>query len=158
VKSGPRQLAPMEQRARNEVRARAAGIHLDDLTDQSVCPDEILGYGEGTDFSHRLRASHRGQYRPANGAWVSRSTHEWLDQHRSLALAGGWQLASHQNIHQEPIWLALPYPGWFLIDDLVTDGPHVLHYCDDQPPRPQLPFESNAAYAAFLQSESLKIA
>jgi hypothetical protein len=155
VRSVPRQLTPLERRAHNEVRARAASIHLDDLTNETVSPDEILGHGQGTEFSHRVRASQGGTYRPANGIWLSHSVHAWLDEHRDLAVAGGWQLLAHQVPQDAPMWLALPWPGWWVAEDRAPDGPHILVWADDQPPRPRLPFEPRAAYDRFTDGLAL---
>jgi len=158
VKSGPRELTPLERRAHNEVRARAAGVHVSDLTAETAAVDEILGHGTATDFSHRVRASQGGTYRPANGLFLSRAVHSFLDENRDLAVAGGWQLAAHQVPQEEPMWLPLPFPGWWLAEDRLSDGPHVLTFADDQPVRPRLPFESRTAYEAFLDSQLLNIA
>jgi hypothetical protein len=149
VKSGPRRLDPIERRAHDEVRARAAGIRVADLTPDTVAVDEILGTGQGVEFSHRIAAGRGGTYRPANGIWTSRAVHDFLHDNRGIAEAGGWHLETGTCVQAAPVWLARPHPGWWLINDLVTDGgPHVLEWCDIQPPRPRLPFESQAAYAA----------
>lgn len=158
MKSGPRELTPLEKRAHEEVRARGAGITVAELTPETLGVDEILGYGQAVEFSHRIAAGRGGPDRPANGLRLARTTHDYLHNHPKLAEAGGWHLPTGTHLQSAPVWLARPYPAWWCIDDLVTDGPHVLHYCDDQPVRPQLPFESNADYAAFLQSQLLKIA
>lgn len=134
-----------EERARAEVYARSGG------------GDEILGQGQATDWSHRIGRGQLGCWRPANGIHLAAGTHRWLHANPELARAGGWQLRSGTHLQSAPVWLARPWPGWFLIDDLVTDGPHVLVWADDQPVRPRLPFESGAAYAAFLGSEALKV-
>lgn len=135
-----------EDRARAEVYARANGV------------DEILGHGEAVHFSHRWAKGQLGTWRPANGLHLAAGTHEWLHQHPTLARLGGWQTLSGAVLQQTPVWLARPFPGWWLIDDLVTDGPHVLRFCDAQPVRPHLPFESGTAYAGFLGSQLLTIA
>ena len=133
-----------EDRARAEVYARSGGI------------DEIFGHGQATDFSHRWAKGKLGVWRPANGLHLQRQTHEWLERNRNLARLGGWHVRSGAVLQEAPVWLANPWPAWWLIDDLTT--PHVLIYCDDQPVRPHLPFESNADYAAFRESQLLHIA
>ena len=133
-----------EARARAEVYGRSGGV------------DEILGSGEAQHWSHRMGRGQQGSWRPANGLHLASGTHSWLHAHPSLARAGGWHLASGTHLQTTPVWLARPWPGWFLIDDLVTDGGlHVLIFADIQPARPRLPFESAAAYAAHLGSLAL---
>lgn len=138
-------LPPNESRARAEVYARSDGV------------DEILGYGSATDFSHRWAKGQLGAWRPANGLHLKRETHEWLERNRRLARVGGWHVRSGSTLQEVPVWLARPWPGWWCIEDRLTDGPHVLRFAETQRQRPRLPFESNAAYAAFLQSDLLNI-
>lgn len=135
-----------EARARAEVYARSLGV------------DEILASGKATDFSHRWAAGQLGTFRPANGLHLARGTHEWLERNRALARAGGWHVLSGTVLQAAPVWLARPWPAWWLIDDLDRAGPHVLIYCEDQPVRPRLPFESGAAYSAHLASLALQLA
>jgi hypothetical protein len=126
-----------EARARAEVHARSGGV------------DEILGQGEAVHFSHRWAAGQLGMWRPANGLHLSAAVHGWLHHHPELAQAGGWHVLSGTVLQDAPVWLARPWPGWWLINDLVTDGgPHVLEWSHTQPARPRLPFESRAAYEA----------
>lgn len=144
MKSGPRRLAPREVDAIREVHARAAGIHLRDLVRETPALDEILGDAIGGEFSHRIAAGRGGTYRPANGLWVCREVHEWLEDHPGLARAGGWHLDTGTDIHTAPVWLARPgqYPGagWYLLDDRPADGgPHMVIWCEVQPPPPVMP-------------------
>lgn len=132
-----------EDRARAEVYARSGGV------------DEILGHGQATDFSHRWAKGQLGDWRPANGLHIGRGTHEWLERNRDLARAGGWHVRSGTRLQSAPVWLSRPWPGWWLIDDLVTDGPHVLVWADDQPVRPRLPFEAGSGYERFLGALAL---
>lgn len=144
MRSGPRRLAPREIDAINEVHARAAGIHLDDLVRETPALDEILGDRPGCDFSHRIAAGRGGTYRPANGVYVSREVHEWLEANPELARAGGWHLDTGADIHTAPVWLAragqFPGAGWYLLEDRPDDGgPHLITWCGHQPPAPVMP-------------------
>lgn len=132
-----------EDRARIEVYARSGGV------------DEILGHGQADHFSHRWAAGQIGSWRPSNGLHLSAGVHGWLHQHPALAYAGGWHLRSGTHLQSAPVWLARPWPGWWLIDDLVTDGPHLLVLADEQPVRPRLPFEAASAYERFLLTASV---
>lgn len=133
-----------EGRARAEVYARSGGV------------DEILGHGQAQHFSHRWAAGQLGVWRPANGLHLAASTHAWLHQHPTLAKAGGWHVLPDTRLQTAPVWLARPWPAWWLIDDLVTDGgPHVLVLADEQPVRPRLPFEPAEAYADHLAAVAL---
>lgn len=127
-----------EDRARAEVYARSGGV------------DEILGHGEAQHFSHREARGQLGAWRPANGLHVSAGVHGWLHQHPTFAKAGGWHVLPGAVLQETPVWLARPWPAWWLIDDLSTAGPHLLVEAAQQPVRPQLPFESGADYAKFL--------
>jgi hypothetical protein len=127
-----------EARARWEVQQRSGRV------------DEITGQGTALHWSHRIAAGRGGTYRPANGLDLSPAVHEWLHRNPALAYAGGWHVESGATVQDVPVWLARPWPGWFLIEDRVTDGPHLLLHCDEQPARPRLPFESEDAYRADL--------
>lgn len=128
----------LEARARWEVSQRAGGV------------DEIIPRLRATDFSHREGRGQQGAWRPANGLKLNRGTHVWLHAHRNLARAGGWIVIPGSVLQETPVWLARPWPGWWLIDDLVTDGPHVLRFADEQPVRPRLPFEAYPKYQRYL--------
>jgi hypothetical protein len=119
-----------EDRARAEVYARSAGV------------DEIVGHGLATDWSHRIARGRMGEFAPWNGIHVSAGVHGWLHAHPELAQAGGWHLLSGSDPQEEPVWLSLPWPSWWRIQDLGDGGPHVLSTAwDDDRPRPVLPFE-----------------
>lgn len=145
MKDGPRRLNRREVDAIREVHARAAQCHLSDLTRDTPARDEITGTGNGREFSHRLAAGRGGGYRPANGLWVTRKTHDWLHGNPELAYAGGWHVETWGDLWTRPVWLARvgqsPGPGWYLIEDRgqADGGPHVVMWCDDQPPQPVMP-------------------
>lgn len=161
LKPGRHDLTPSQQAGYDEVHARAAQVTLAELckarnaNEDIGGRDEILG-GRGGEFSHRRDASDShdsdGGYQPWNGVWLSRGTHEVLTRDFPLARAGGWRLNSWEDPSRVPVWLALPMKGWWWIRPAPDGGPHLLAYCDNQPPRPRLPFERRTDYEAFLSS------
>lgn len=96
---------PSESRTRRIVKARAA----------HSC--EITGAYGPTDMSHRLARSGGGQWQPSNLINASHDVHMWLEANPRLADAGGWHVPSWADPLEVPVWLTVPWVGWFLLAD-----------------------------------------
>jgi hypothetical protein len=122
-----------EDRGRAELYARTGRV------------DEVTG-GRATEASHRLARSQGGTWSPSNLLDLSNATHAWLHANPRLAVAGGWHLRSGADPEQCPVWLSLPWPGWWLIQDGGDGGPHVLVPAGVDWERPVLPVVSRATH------------
>lgn len=87
---------------------------------------EIHRDHRATDWSHRRARGQGGPWSPTNGLHICHRAHMWLEAEPTLATLGGWRL-----VHDErepgtvPVWLALPWPGWWLLtfeDDVGIGG------------------------------------
>jgi hypothetical protein len=123
-----------EARGREVVYARSGGL------------DEILGNVRASEWSHRLARRHAlGGWRPSNGLHLHPVTHAWLHQNPAAAYAGGWHIRDgHHGAtapERVPVWLALPWRGWWLLHDEPGDGgPPLLTLADtDRPPPATMP-------------------
>lgn len=72
-------------------------------------------------FSHRLSRAHGGTWAPSNGVRLCGSgttgCHGWVEANPMWAVAGGWRVLSMQQPEDVPVWLNLPWPGWYCLDD-----------------------------------------
>jgi hypothetical protein len=107
---------PSESRTRREVAARSMGL----------CE---LGYGQATEMSHRLAAGRGGTWTPANIQHLSSYAHRWATLNPAAAYAAGVFVESGADPARVPMWLARPWPGWWLAR-YVDEGPHVLEPVD----------------------------
>lgn len=89
-----------------------------------VC--EVTGFDVAAHWSHRLARSQGGTWAPWNGLHVDALFHAWAHANPALAVAGGWIVLPGVDPRTVPVWLARPYPGWWLIGDPADGGPHVL--------------------------------
>lgn len=133
-----------ESRARTEVNIRALGrcelptrIRYKDrgrwITEDVRCPQE------GAEWSHRLARGRMGLWTPSNGLRACHRCHDYLHDHPALAEAGGWHLASDSEPATSPVYLLEPFPGWWLLDDLLGDGgDHVVRLYPDLIDAPEL--------------------
>lgn len=84
---------------------------------------EIHGGHPGQEASHRRDLSKRpvDPWSPVNLVWCCTAAHRWAHQESTLADLGGWRIVRDQTPPEDrPVWLALPWPGWwrlFLADD-----------------------------------------
>lgn len=126
--------APGEEYARRIVKLRAFGR----------C--EMCGVA-ATDWSHRRAAGQGGGWRAANGLYLCRECHSWLEGNPLLADAGGWRLV-HRDTDPAlvPVWLfgGCYARGWHLLDD--DGGVAWVDWVDnDLPEQPTLPYPAQAA-------------
>lgn len=105
-----------EEACRKAIHARSGGLCEVDPTHPA---DEA---------SHRLSRAHspsRWLWSPTNLLHLCRAHHAALHADPAAAYAGGWHLRAGQSPPLSPVWLAVPWPGWWLIVD-PPDGPHLL--------------------------------
>ena len=110
-----------------------------------------LGCGQlGGSWGHRRRRSQGGTWSPVNGLLLcgdgTRGCHGWLTAHPAEAAAGGWEVPSWLDPEAVPVWLAKPWPGWWLLTvEQPATGPrsHLAVPADPDihglPDRPALP-------------------
>lgn len=102
-----------EARARAEVAERAAGS----------C--EVTGAPGALEWAHRVSLGRGGAWTPWNGLHLSRAAHAWCHQHPGSAYAAGWFVETGHDPAAVPVWLARPYPGWWLLQPAEDGGKHV---------------------------------
>lgn len=118
-----------EARGRAAVYARSGGL------------DEILGTVRAGEWSHRLARSHGGTWAPSNGLHTNPAVHDWLHANPGLACEGGWHVRDGVTAPADvPVWLALPWPGWWTLTDEPGDGgPPLLIPAHVDRPQPVMP-------------------
>lgn len=104
--SKPAKYKPGKGRAQKVVRKRSKlrceiGI-------QAIC------WGEGTEFSHRVRDGQGGRWAASNGLRACRPCHDWIDGNFYSARAKGWVLGSTEDPTLEP---AVRFGVWVLLGD-----------------------------------------
>lgn len=95
-----------EARARRIVAERSGGLC-------ELCPA-----ARATDWAHRRDRSHGGGWEPSNGLHLCHRCHMWTHERPLLAGIGGWRLVRDPRDPGEvPVWLARPWPSWWLLDN-----------------------------------------
>lgn len=92
------------------------------VTDRAAQPSgipscEACGETTGLHWSHRIARSRGGSWAPSNGVLLCLVAHGWAHTFPKLARSLGWHLNTHDAPAEAPVWLARPYPGWWLLDD-----------------------------------------
>jgi hypothetical protein len=98
---------------------------------ESACRVAVAGRSDGVcevtgaraaEMSHRVARSRGGLWRPANLLHLSSAAHRWCHANPVLARSAGWHLPAGVDVTGAAVWLARPWPGWWLIDDTPRDG------------------------------------
>lgn len=90
------------------------------------------GMGRADDMSHRTSRGRGGPWHWANVLHLSRRVHDLAHRHPARAYALGWFTPTRADPRRIPVWLARPWPGWWLIEDADDGGPHVLTPLDTE--------------------------
>jgi len=86
---------------------------------------EVHGTHRGAEASHRRDLSKHPDepWSPVNLLWVCSAAHAWFHAKSLLADDGGWRIVRDDTPPQaRPVWLAVPWPGWWLLTLNGTDG------------------------------------
>lgn len=82
---------------------------------------ELCGSTETLTFSHRTPKSLGGKWAATNGirACGSGTTgcHGWIEHHPEWAEAGGWRVKPYEDPATVPVYLTMPWPGWWILTD-----------------------------------------
>ena len=87
---------------------------------------EVSQWDRGVECSHRLARSQGGTWAPWNLLDLDGLLHRWLHDNPHLAVAGGWHVLPGVDPLTVPVWLARPWPGWWIFRIPRDGGPHVL--------------------------------
>lgn len=84
-----------------------------------VC--ELCGASRGSNWHHRKARSQLGLWTPANGLHLCGSgttgCHGWVESHPAFSYENGWRLHTIDEPEAVPVWLSVPMPAPWLLDD-----------------------------------------
>lgn len=119
-----------EDAGRKVVWSRSRASLDDDVP--VVC--EACGTTRGVQWSHRIARSRGGTWAPSNGVALCLVEHGWAHSFPDTARRLGWHVRTGLDPREVPVWLARPWPGfWLLTDDLE---PLVPAHREDYPDLP----------------------
>jgi hypothetical protein len=110
----PTQRGPWTEAAgRRVVWARSNGTLDEDEPPQC----EACGTTQGVQWSHRIARSRGGSWAPSNGVALCLVEHGWAHSFPTAAGRLGWHVRTGFDPRTVPVWLARPWPGFWLLPD-----------------------------------------